>query len=88
MKFSLSRSFADLPLKRKFLLMLSLLALGIVLLCAVSAKRNHSELIQNERRALQTRVGAAMAVVDRFAARVAAGELSEADAQAGALGVI
>ena len=88
MKSSLSRLFADLPLKRKFLLMLSLLALGIVLLCAVSAKRNHSELIQNERRALQTRVGAAMAVVDRFAARAASGELSEADAQAGALAVI
>ena len=89
MKFSLlSRAFADLPLKRKFLLMLSLLALGIVLLCAVSAKRNHSELIQNERHALQTRVGAAMTVVDRFSARAASGELSTAEAQARALAVI
>jgi methyl-accepting chemotaxis protein len=82
------RLFSDMPLRRKFFVMLAVLALGIVTLCAVTAKRNHSELIQNERRALQTRVGAAMAVVNRFAALAKAGELSDEEAKRQALSVI
>jgi len=82
------RIFSDLPLRRKFMLMLAVLAAGIVALCLVTAKRNHDELIQNERRALHTRVEAALALANRYADRAAAGELSEQDARQQALAAI
>ncbi|WP_442684318.1 methyl-accepting chemotaxis protein [Stenotrophomonas sp. JC08] len=81
----LSRVFCDLPLQRKFLLMLGILAAGIVALCVITAKRNYDELIQNERKALHTRVEAAIALANRYADRVDAGELEEADARQRAL---
>ncbi|WP_454831180.1 methyl-accepting chemotaxis protein [Pseudoxanthomonas wuyuanensis] len=80
--------FSDMPLQRKFVVMLAVLALGIVALCAVTAMRNHSELIQNERKTLQVRVAAAMSVVDRFAALAESGQMSEEDAKRQALSVI
>jgi methyl-accepting chemotaxis protein len=77
----LLRAFRDLPLKKKFMLMLAVLAVGIVTLCVVTAQRNHSELIQNERNTLHTRVEAALALANRYADRAEAGELSEDQAQ-------
>ncbi len=77
----LLRAFRNLPLKKKFMLMLAVLAVGIVTLCVVTAQRNHSELIQNERNTLHTRVEAALALANRYADRAEAGELSEDQAQ-------
>ncbi|MCW4472660.1 methyl-accepting chemotaxis protein [Xanthomonas sp. H13-6] len=70
------------------MLMLAILAIGIVTLCVVTAKRNHSELIQNERKALQTRVEAALAMADRYADLAEAGELPEEEARQQALAAI
>ena len=56
------RVFSDLPLRRKFILMLAVLATGIIALCLVTARRNHDELLRNERNALHTRVEAALAL--------------------------
>jgi len=85
---ALSRVFSDMPLRRKFLLMLGILAAGIVALCVVTAKRNHDELIRNERQALHTRVEAALALANRYADRAEAGELSDEDARQQALAAI
>ncbi|SBV36129.1 conserved hypothetical protein [uncultured Stenotrophomonas sp.] len=85
---ALSRVFSDMPLQRKFLLMLGILAAGIVALCVVTAKRNHDELISNERQALHTRVEAALALANRYADRAEAGELSDEDARQQALAAI
>ena len=82
------RFFSDLPLRRKFVLMLAILAAGIVALCLVAARRNHAELLQNERDALHTRVEAALALANRYADRAAAGELSDEDARRQALAAI
>ena len=84
----LLRVFSDMPLRRKFLLMLAILTVSIVALCLVTGKRNHDELIQNERDALHTRVGAALALANRYADRVDAGELTEQEAQQQALAAI
>ncbi len=78
----------DMPLQRKFLLMLAILAAGIVALCLVTARRNHAELIQNERNTLHTRVEAALALANRYADRAEAGELDEQEAQRQALAAI
>ncbi|WP_368566278.1 cache domain-containing protein, partial [Pseudoxanthomonas sp. UTMC 1351] len=83
-----SLRFSDLSLQRKFLLMLAVLATGIVALCLVTAKRNHSELLQNERDKLQLRVGAALTVVERYHALAQAGTMAEEDAKREALAVI
>jgi methyl-accepting chemotaxis protein len=83
-----SLRFSDLSLQRKFILMLAVLAIGIVALCLVTAKRNHSELLQNERNKLQLRVGAALTVVERYHALAQAGTMPEDDAKREALAVI
>jgi len=75
------RIFSDLPLRRKFVLMLAILATGIIALCLVTARRNHDELLRNERSALHTRVEAALALANRYADRAAAGELGEDEAR-------
>jgi len=82
------RIFSDLPLRRKFVLMLAILAAGIVALCLVTARRNHAELLQNERNALHTRVEAALALANRYADRAAAGEMSDEQARRQALAAI
>ncbi|MCA7022366.1 methyl-accepting chemotaxis protein [Stenotrophomonas sp. 17(2023)] len=82
------RIFSDLPLRRKFVLMLAILATGIIALCLVTARRNHDELLRNERSALHTRVEAALALANRYADRAAAGELGEDEARRQALAAI
>ncbi|WP_313250198.1 methyl-accepting chemotaxis protein [Stenotrophomonas acidaminiphila] len=82
------RVFSDLPLRRKFILMLAVLATGIIALCLVTARRNHDELLRNERNALHTRVEAALALANRYADRAAAGELGEDEARRQALAAI
>ncbi|WP_305803898.1 methyl-accepting chemotaxis protein [Stenotrophomonas sp. YIM B06876] len=84
----LLRLFRDLPLRRKFMLMLGVLAIGIIVLCVVTARRNHIELIQNERDTLHTRVEAALAMANHYADRADAGELSEEQAQQQALSAL
>ncbi len=80
--------FRDLSLRSKFLLMLAVLTLGIVTLCTVTARRNHAELISNERHDLQIRVGAALGVIEHFHTLSAKGALDEATAKQQALAAI
>ncbi len=80
--------FRDFSLRSKFLLMLAVLTLGIVTLCTVTARRNHSELINNERQNLQIRVGAALGVIDHYYQRSKKGELDEDTAKRQALAAV
>ncbi|MGX5732587.1 cache domain-containing protein, partial [Pseudoxanthomonas beigongshangi] len=89
MKSATSRPrFSDLSLRGKFLLMLAVLAIGIVALCTVTARRNHTELLQNERQQLQTRVGAALGVIGHYQALARAGAMDEATAKRQALAAV
>ncbi|MGS1079452.1 methyl-accepting chemotaxis protein [Pseudoxanthomonas beigongshangi] len=68
--------------------MLAVLAIGVVALCTVTARRNHTELLQNERQQLQTRVGAALGIIDRYQTLARDGALDEASAKRQALAAV
>ncbi|MGV8958987.1 MAG: methyl-accepting chemotaxis protein [Stenotrophomonas sp.] len=70
------------------MLMLSVLAIGIIALCLITARRNHIELIQIERATLHTRVEAALAMANHYADLVEAGELGEDEAKQQALSAL
>ncbi|MDR0182910.1 methyl-accepting chemotaxis protein [Lysobacter arvi] len=80
--------FSSLTLRAKFAWMIATLALGLVVLAGIAAERNYQGQIADERARLHTRVGAALAVVQRYADLAQAGRLTEDVAQREALKVI
>ncbi|HEY0504578.1 MAG TPA: methyl-accepting chemotaxis protein [Lysobacter sp.] len=80
--------FSSLSLRAKFAWMIAVLVLGLVVLTAIAVQRNHSGQIEFERARLQQRVGAAMALVQRYADLAQAGTLPEDVAKREALKVV
>jgi len=80
--------FSSLSLRAKFAWMIATLSVGLVVLTGIAVERNYHGQIADERARLHTRVGAALAVVQRYADLAQAGKLPEDVAQREALHVL
>ena len=80
--------FSSLSLRTKFAWMIATLSVGLVVLTGIAVERNYHGQIADERARLHTRVGAALAVVQRYADLAQAGKLPEDVAQREALHVL
>ncbi|MET0289133.1 MAG: methyl-accepting chemotaxis protein, partial [Pseudoxanthomonas sp.] len=78
------RRVADLSLVRKFILLCSLLALGVVLLAVAAARLQYLDLVDARKNSVKTQVEMGMSVVEYYAGRVKTGALDQAQAQAAA----
>jgi len=72
---------SKLSFNQKIVLLMSSALVGVVLVAGMSVWQTRSEIIQGKQAALRTAVQAARSVVLGYQARVASGELSEADAK-------
>ena len=80
--------FSSLSLRTKFAWMIATLSVGLVVLTGIAVERNYHGQIADERARLHTRVGAALAAVQRYADLAQAGKLPEDVAQREALHVL
>ncbi|MDG2519810.1 methyl-accepting chemotaxis protein [Lysobacter soli] len=69
--------FSSLSLRAKFAWMIVTLSLGLVVLTGIAVERNYHGQIADERARLHTRVGAGLALVQRYADLAQAGKLPE-----------
>ncbi|WP_396615753.1 methyl-accepting chemotaxis protein [Lysobacter soli] len=69
--------FSSLSLRAKFAWMIVTLSLGLVVLTGIAVERNYRGQIADERARLHTRVGAGLALVQRYADLAQAGKLPE-----------
>jgi len=80
--------FSSLSLRAKFAWMIATLALGLIVLTGIAVERNYHGQIADERARLHTRVGAALALAQRYAELAQAGTLPEDVAKRQALDVL
>ncbi|WP_342316036.1 methyl-accepting chemotaxis protein [Lysobacter sp. FW306-1B-D06B] len=80
--------FSSLSLRARFAWMIAVLVLGLIAITGIAVERNYHGQIADERARLQTRVGAALAVVQRYADLAQAGKLPEDVARREALKVV
>ncbi|UWX03430.1 cache domain-containing protein [Pseudoxanthomonas sp. NC8] len=79
------RLMSNLPMKRKFLLQTGLVAVGIIVLAVVAARIQYLDLNSTRQAGLRAQTEMAIGVIERYAARVEAGEMDLAAAHTAAL---
>ncbi|RXR03428.1 HAMP domain-containing protein [Pseudoxanthomonas composti] len=77
----LRRRVADLSLVRKFILLCSLLTVGVILLAVAAARLQYLDLVDARKNSVKTQVEMGMSVVEYYAGKAKTGELDEAQAQ-------
>jgi methyl-accepting chemotaxis protein len=82
---SYRQRFADLSLARKFLVLCSLLVIGVIALTAAAVRMHYNEAVQERRDGLQAQVQMGIEVLQTYADRVKDGELTEDKARQAAI---
>ncbi len=77
---SLRRHVANLPLTRKFVLLCTLLAVGVILLAVAAARLQYLDLVEAHKLSVKTEVEMGLTVMQHYADKVKAGELSKEQA--------
>ncbi|MEQ7528620.1 cache domain-containing protein, partial [Xanthomonas campestris] len=74
------RHVANLPLTRKFVLLCTLLAVGVILLAVAAARLQYLDLVEARKLSVKTEVEMGLTVMQHYADKVKAGELSKQQA--------
>ena len=82
---ALSRVFADLPVRRKLIVLTVLVAIGIVALAVLAARIQYLDLYETRKAALKAQVELTVGVLDEYRAMETSGVLAPEAAKAGAL---
>lgn len=72
----LRRYVANLPLTRKFVLLCTLLTVGVILLAVAAARLQYLDLVEARKLSVKTEVEMGLTVMQHYADKVKAGELS------------
>ncbi len=79
---------ADLPITRKFILLCTLLTLGIIVLAVCAARMQYLGLVDGRKQQVKTQVEMGMDVIGRYAGMARRGELDEAQAKRQAIAML
>ncbi|WDS38118.1 methyl-accepting chemotaxis protein [Pseudoxanthomonas sp.] len=82
------RRVADLPLTRKFIVLCSILAVGVILLAVSAARLQYLDLVQARKQSVKTQVDMGVSVLQHFADQARRGQVTEAQARAAALAAL
>ncbi|MDV0436778.1 methyl-accepting chemotaxis protein [Xanthomonas sacchari] len=82
------RHIANLPMARKFVVLCTLIALGVVLLAVAAARLQYLNLIDARKQTVKTQVDMGLSVMQHYADLAKRGEMTEAQAQAAAKGAL
>jgi methyl-accepting chemotaxis protein len=77
----LRRRIANLPMTRKFVVLCTLLAIGVILLAVAAARLQYLDLVDARKQTVKTQIDMGMSVIEHYAAKAKRGELTEAQAQ-------
>lgn len=80
----LRRHVANLPLTRKFVLLCALLTVGVILLAVAAARLQYLDLVEARKLSVKTEVEMGLTVMQHYADKVKAGELTVEQAKAAA----
>ncbi len=84
----LRRHIANLPMARKFIVLCTLIALGVILLAVAAARLQYLNLIDARKQSVKTQVDMGLSVMQHYADLAKRGEMTEAQAQAAAKGAL
>ncbi|MCW0374237.1 hypothetical protein NB691_001071 [Xanthomonas sacchari] len=84
----LRRHVANLPMARKFIVLCTLIALGVILLAVAAARLQYLNLIDARKQSVKTQVDMGLSVMQHYADLAKRGEMTEAQAQAAAKGAL
>jgi methyl-accepting chemotaxis protein len=79
---ALQHRIADLSVTRKFVLLCSLLALGVILLAIGAARLQYLDLVEARKQNVKTQVDMGIDVINHYAAKAARGEITAEQAKA------
>nr|WP_295910018.1 methyl-accepting chemotaxis protein [uncultured Xanthomonas sp.] len=82
------RHIANLPMARKFIVLCTLIALGVILLAVAAARLQYLNLIDARKQSVKTQVDMGLSVMQHYADLAKRGEMTEAQAQAAAKGAL
>ncbi|QNH19771.1 chemotaxis protein [Xanthomonas sp. GW] len=77
----LRRRIANLPMTRKFVVLCTLLAIGVILLAVAAARLQYLDLVDARKQTVKTQIDMGMSVIEHYAEKAKRGELTEAQAQ-------
>ncbi|WP_269791783.1 methyl-accepting chemotaxis protein [Stenotrophomonas sp. Iso1] len=83
-----SNYITNISVRRKLNLLTILIAIGVILLAVIAARMQYVDLYETRKDALRTQVELSYGVLDHYAKRVEAGELTKEDAQKQALAAV
>ncbi|WP_369938397.1 methyl-accepting chemotaxis protein [Xanthomonas tesorieronis] len=75
------RRIANLPMTRKFVVLCTLLAIGVILLAVAAARLQYLDLVDARKQTVKTQIDMGMSVIEHYADKAKRGELTEAQAQ-------
>ncbi len=84
----LRRHIANLPMARKFIVLCTLIALGVILLAVAAARLQYLNLIDARKQSVKTQVDMGLSVMQHYADLAKRGEMTQAQAQAAAKGAL
>ncbi|WP_295944984.1 methyl-accepting chemotaxis protein [uncultured Xanthomonas sp.] len=82
------RHIANLPMARKFIVLCTLIALGVILLAVAAARLQYLNLIDARKQSVKTQVDMGLSVMQHYADLAKRGEMTQAQAQAAAKGAL
>ncbi|MCC4590798.1 methyl-accepting chemotaxis protein [Xanthomonas campestris pv. cannae] len=82
------RHIANLPMARKFVVLCTLIALGVILLAVAAARLQYLDLIDARKQTVKTQVDMGLSVMQHYADLAKRGEMTQAQAQAAAKGAL
>ncbi|AVY65312.1 chemotaxis protein [Xanthomonas translucens pv. undulosa] len=77
----LRRRIANLPMTRKFVVLCTLLAIGVILLAVAAARLQYLDLVDARKQTVKTQVDMGMSVLQHYADQAKRGEITEAQAK-------
>ncbi|CTP85417.1 chemotaxis protein [Xanthomonas translucens pv. arrhenatheri] len=77
----LRRRIANLPMTRKFVVLCTLLAIGVILLAVAAARLQYLDLVDARKQTVKTQIDMGISVLQHYADQAKRGEISEAQAK-------
>ena len=85
---AIRKRVADLPITRKFVLLCTLLTLGIIVLAVAAARLQYTGLVDGRKQQVKTQVDMGMDIIQHFADEAERGEMDPAQAKAAAIAAL
>ena len=85
---AIRKRVADLPITRKFVLLCTLLTLGIIVLAVAAARLQYTGLVDGRKQQVKTQVDMGMDIIRHFADEAERGEMDPAQAKAAAIAAL